>query len=318
MNFLFKYKWLGLLILCLALVACSNEEAQSSGSDDDISAGLLVTESGLGDDSFSDSAFQGLEQARNELGITFDYREPFDGDFEGHMEDLIDQGHNVIIGLGYASQGSINALAEVYPDQHFVLIDAVSEFDNVTSITFKEDEGSYLIGLLAGMKTESDVVGFVGGEKIEVVERFEKGFRDGVLEVNSEADVLAEYADTFNDDTKGEDLTLEMVEEGADYIFHAAGFTGVGVMKEAERQGVYAFGADSDQYYVAEDAVVSSMMKNVDVALYDVMSQLVQGETLEGGLKELGIAEEGVGLAPIRLINLSDEEQDRINEEVGQ
>ncbi|GGF33365.1 BMP family ABC transporter substrate-binding protein [Halobacillus andaensis] len=310
-------RWFGLLFLCFVVAGCSSEEADSASAEKGISAGLLVTESGLGDDSFSDSAFQGLEQARDELGITFDYREPFNGDFEGHMEDLIEQGHDVIMGLGYDSQASIDALAEKYPDQQFVLIDAVSEFDNVTSITFREDEGSYLIGLLAGMKTESDVVGFIGGEQIEVVERFENGFRDGVQEVNDNAEVLVEYAGTFDDDAKGADLTRELTEDKADYVFHAAGFTGVGVMKEAENLGIYAFGADSDQYYVAEDAVVSSMMKNVNVALYDVMAQLTEGEPLKGGLQELGIEEEGVGLAPIRLIQLSDEEQDRIDEEVN-
>ncbi|MCP3029263.1 BMP family protein [Halobacillus sp. A5] len=312
------YRWFGLMILLLAAAGCSSSEADSASADKGISAGLLVTESGLGDDSFSDSAFQGLELARDELNISFDYREPFDGDFEGHMEDLIEQDHDVIMGLGYDAQASIDALAEEYPDQQFVLIDAVSEFENVTSITFREDEGSYLIGLLAGMKTESDVVGFVGGEKIEVVERFETGFRDGVEEVNEEAEVLVEYAETFDDDAKGAELTREMADENADYVFHAAGFTGVGVMKEAENLGIYAFGADSDQYFVAEDAVVSSMMKNVNVALYDVMAQLADGEELEGGLKELGIEEEGVGLAPIRLIDMSNEEQERIDEEVGQ
>ncbi|MFG6150438.1 BMP family lipoprotein [Halobacillus sp. B23F22_1] len=311
------YRWFGLLLLCVFVAGCSSEKADSVSAEKGISAGLLVTESGLGDDSFSDSAFQGLEQARDELDITFDYREPFNGDFEGHMKDLIEQGHDVIMGLGYDSQASIDALAEKYPEQQFVLIDAVSEFDNVTSITFREDEGSYLIGLLAGMKTESDVVGFIGGEQIEVVERFENGFREGVQEVNDNAEVLVEYAGTFDDDSKGADLTREFTENEADYVFHAAGFTGVGVMKEAQNLGIYAFGADSDQYYVAEDAVVSSMMKNVNVALYDVMAQLTEGELLEGGLQELGIEEEGVGLAPIRLIQLSDEEQDRIDEEVN-
>ncbi|WP_431801711.1 BMP family lipoprotein [Halobacillus andaensis] len=312
------YRLLSLLIICLAAAGCSSSEDHTTSAEKGVSAGLLVTESGLGDDSFSDSAFQGLEQARDELDITFDYREPFDGDFEAHMENLIEQDHDVIMGLGYDSQESIDALAEEYPDQHFVLIDAVSEFDNVTSITFREDEGSYLIGLLAGMKTESDVVGFVGGEQIEVVERFENGFRDGVQAVNENAEILVEYAETFDDDGIGAELAQDMEDKNADYIFHAAGFTGVGVMKEAENLGIYAFGADSDQYFVAEDAVVSSMIKNVNVALYDVMEQLAEGEELEGGLKELGIEEEGVGLAPIRLISLSDEEQDRIDEEVKQ
>ncbi|RPF54053.1 BMP family lipoprotein [Aquisalibacillus elongatus] len=308
--------WAGLLIMVMLLVGCQDNSSQTA--DDAISAGLLVTESGLGDDSFSDSAFQGLELARDELGITFDYREPFDGDFKAQMEDLVQEDHDVIMGLSYNAQAAMDELAEAYPDQQFVLVDAVSDQDNVTSITFKEDEGSYLVGLIAGMKTETDVVGFIGGEHIGVVEKFEEGFVEGVQAVNDDAEILVEYAGSFDDDQLGADLTQDMVEEDADYVFHAAGFTGVGTLKEAEKQGIYAFGVDSDQYFVAEDAVVSSMMKHVDNALYDIMEQLKNGETLDGSHIELGIEEEGVGLAPIRLIDLSDSEQSRIDEVVNQ
>ncbi|MFD2923229.1 BMP family lipoprotein [Halobacillus naozhouensis] len=314
-----KKHWVGLFILGILLLAgCAEHEAQSEDTDNEISAGLLVTESGLGDDSFSDSAFKGLEQARDELGITFDYREPFDKKYKKHMKDLINQGHDVIIGLGYNSQAAIDELAQEYPKQQFVLIDAVSEFDNVTSITFKEDEGSYLIGLIAGMRTESDVVGFIGGERIPVVERFETGFAKGVKKVNPDAEVLVQYAETFDDDAKGAEITEAMVEKGADFVFPAAGFTGIGALKEAQNQGIYAFGVDSDQFFVAEKAVVTSMLKYLDVALYDVMEQLVNGEQLEGSQITLGVKEKGVGLAPIRLIDLTDKQQAILDKEMGQ
>ncbi|MGP4072375.1 BMP family lipoprotein [Piscibacillus sp. B03] len=305
-----------IIVVSVILTGCSEEENHTAK--DTYSAGLIVTESGLGDDSFSDSAFQGLEQARDDLGITFDYREPFEGDFEAQMKDLINQDHDVIIGLSFNAQMAMDQLAEQYPEQQFVLIDAVSEKNNVTSITFKEDEGSYLIGLIAGMKTESDVVGFIGGEQIHVVEKFEEGFTAGVQEANPDAEVLVEYAGTFDDDQLGARLTREMVEDDADYVFHAAGFTGVGTLKEAQNLGIYAFGVDSDQYFIAEDAVVTSMMKNVNIALYDIMDSLVNGNQLDGSHIELGIEEEGVGLAPIRLINLTDSEQSQIDEVVEQ
>ncbi|RWZ52278.1 BMP family ABC transporter substrate-binding protein [Halobacillus fulvus] len=301
--------WLALLLI---VTGCNNTSG-ATGTNEEISAGLLVTESGLGDDSFSDSAFQGLEKARDELGITFDYREPFELDYQQQMEELIKQGHDVIIGLGFNSQEAVDSLAEKYPDQSFVLIDAVSEKENVTSITFKEDEGSYLIGYIAGMRTESNVVGFVGGVQIPVIERFEQGFREGVQAVNPDAELLIEYADTFDDDAKGAEITRNMVDQGADYIFHAAGFTGIGVLKEAQNQGVYAFGVDSDQFFVAEEAVVSSMLKHVNVALYNVMEQLRNGEKLTGATDTLGIEEGGVGLAPIRLIELTEEEQAKLD-----
>ncbi|MBX0359673.1 BMP family ABC transporter substrate-binding protein [Halobacillus sp. Nhm2S1] len=305
-----------LLSLLLGMVGCANNETKAN-TEDTISAGLIVTDSGLGDDSFSDSAFQGLEQARDELGITFDYREPFDQDYEKNAKELLAQDHDVIIGLGYNSQEAIEKLAKENPDQSFVMIDAVSELENVTSITFKEDEGSYLIGLIAGMKTKTDTVGFIGGEKIPVVERFEKGFKAGVQKANPDATILSEYAGTFDDDEQGASITNDMVEEDADFVFPAAGFTGIGVLKEAQKQGIYAFGVDSDQFFVAEEAVVSSMLKNVNVALYDVMKLLNDGQKLDGGTQTLGIQENGVGLAPIRLIEMTPEEQNMINEATG-
>ncbi|WLR48196.1 BMP family ABC transporter substrate-binding protein [Halobacillus litoralis] len=305
-----------LLSLLVGMVGCANNEMQAN-TEDTISAGLIVTDSGLGDDSFSDSAFQGLEQARDELGITFDYREPFDQDYKKNAQELLEQDHDVIIGLGYNSQEAIEKLAKENPDQSFVMIDAVSELENVTSITFKEDEGSYLIGLIAGMKTKTDTVGFIGGEKIPVVERFEEGFKAGVKEANADAQILSEYAGTFDDDEQGASITNDMVEKGADFVFPAAGFTGIGVLKEAQKQGIYAFGVDSDQFFVAEEAVVSSMLKNVNVALYDVMKLLSDGQKLDGGTQTLGIEENGVGLAPIRLIELNQEEQNLLNEATG-
>lgn len=310
------YILFALISMSALLMGCANSETKAN-TKESVSAGLIVTDSGLGDDSFSDSAFQGLEQARDDLGITFDYREPFDQDYEKHARALVEQGHDVIIGLGYNSQTAIEKLAEEYPEQSFVMIDAVSELKNITSITFKEDEGSYLIGLIAGMRTETGTVGFIGGEKIPVVERFEKGFKAGVKEANPDANVISEYAGTFDDDAKGASITKKMVDQEADFVFPAAGFTGIGVLKEAQSQGIYAFGVDSDQFFVAEEAVVSSMLKNVNVALYGVMERLNNEEELEGDTQTLGIEENGVGLAPIRLLQLTSEEQNQLNNAAG-
>ncbi|TGB01855.1 BMP family lipoprotein [Halobacillus salinus] len=310
------YLFFAVCLLPIFLIGCTQQK--TTQAEDSISAGLLVTESGLGDDSFSDSAFRGLEQARDELGITFDYREPFDQNYEEQMKELIQQEHDVIIGLGYNALPTVESLASEFPEQAFVLIDAVSEKENVTSITFKEDEGSYLIGLIAGMKTKSGVVGFIGGEEIPVVQRFEEGFKQGVEKANPDAEVLVTYANTFDDDQKGADITKEMVDQGADYVFPAAGFTGVGALKEAEVQNIYAFGVDSDQFFVAEESVVSSMLKNVNVALYDVMEQLTGDQALSGEHITLGVEQNGVGLAPIRLINLTEEQQKTIDQAQNQ
>ncbi|MDV2583040.1 BMP family lipoprotein [Alkalibacillus haloalkaliphilus] len=291
------------LLIIMTLIACSSETEQQE--DETISAGLLVTESGLGDNAFSDLAFQGLTQARDELGIVFDYREPFDEQYERHLEELIEQDHDVIIGLSFSTAPAIEAMAETHPEQQFVIIDDVIDLPNVTSITFKEDEGSYLIGLIAGMRTESDVVGFIGGVDSEVVRTFERGFVEGIEESNSDAEILIEYAGTFDDDQLGADIANNMIDEGADHIFPSAGFTGTGALQEAENEGVFAFGVDTDQYTIAEDAVVSSMVKNVNTAIYEVVESLHNGEELNGEHLVLGLDEGGVGLAPIRVIELS-------------
>ncbi|MYL35047.1 BMP family ABC transporter substrate-binding protein [Pontibacillus yanchengensis] len=300
----------------IALAGCSTK-GEASTLTEKTSIGLLVTKNGLGDDSFSDSAIRGLQKARDELGILFDYREPVQGEFTKSIQELIDQDHDLIVGLGYNSQQAIDEMAKKYPDQQFILIDAVSEHENVTSITFKEDEGSYLIGLIAGMRTDSNTVGFIGGEKIKVVENFEKGFREGVREANPDAEVLAEYIGTFQDDEKGAKTAKKQIENGADFIFPAAGFAGVGALKEAQRQGKYAFGVDSDQFFLAEEAVVTSMLKRVDTALFNMAQKLKEEESFSGEHIQLGLKQDGVGLAPIRIIDLTSEESNKLEQAKG-
>ncbi|QHE50583.1 BMP family protein [Pontibacillus sp. HMF3514] len=303
-------KSLLVVLACFAFIlsACGTKE-EAKASSEQKSIGLVVTQSGLGDESFSDSAFKGLERARDEEGILFDYREPLEGEHEKHMAELIQEGHDLIIGLSFRSQAAMEALAEKYPEQEFVLIDSVSDYDNITSITFKEDEGSKLIGLIAGMRTESNTVGFIGGEDIPVVQNFEKGFREGVKQANPDAEVLVNYTNTFEDDEKGAEVARKQIEEGADFVFPAAGFSGIGALKETQAQGKYAFGVDSDQYYLAEDAIVTSMLKRVDIALYDMAKRLKSNQEFTGEHIELGLEQGGVGLAPIRIIQLTSDEQ---------
>lgn len=297
-----------LVILVFILGACSAGDLENL-EDDTISIGLVVTDSGLGDESYSDSALRGLENARDELGIIFDYREPFDTDYEEQVKDLIKDDHDLIVGLGYEMEEAINKLADTYPDQNFAIIDTVSDKSNVTSITFKVEDGSYLVGLIAGLKTKTNTVSFIGGEKAPAIEVFETGFRKGVLAANKDAKVITDYADTFGDDAVGAKIAKEQIDKGSDFIFPAAGFTGIGALHEAQNNGVYAFGVDSDQFFVAEKAVVTSMLKNIDIALFNLVEELASGKELNGEHLELGIAEEGVGLAPIRIIQLSDKEQ---------
>ncbi|KGP90105.1 ABC transporter substrate-binding protein [Pontibacillus chungwhensis BH030062] len=295
--------------LSLLLSACA-QVSQSSKAEDKKTIGLLVTDSGLGDNSFSDSALQGLERARDELGVFFNYKEPLTGNYVGYLEDLVKEGHDLIVGLGFESQEAVEKMAKKYPDQQFLLIDAVSSQPNVTSLTFKEDEGSYLVGLIAGMRTESNHVGFIGGMEIPVIKNFEKGFKEGVQASNPDATISIDYIGDFDNDDKAAELAQKQIADGADHIFPVAGYAGVGALKESQKQGVYSFGVDSDQYFLAEESIVTSMMKRIDVALFDIAKQLKESSFEQGKHIQLGLKEEAVGLAPIRIIKLTNPQRE--------
>ncbi|KGR91642.1 ABC transporter substrate-binding protein [Ureibacillus massiliensis 4400831 = CIP 108448 = CCUG 49529] len=302
-------KLLFLFTLCaLILSACSTSD--STLGNERLKVGIMLSDAGLGDQSFSDLGFAGLEKARDELNISFDYRELEEsGTYEQGIEELVLQGNDLIIGLGFSIQEALEKVAKKYPDTSFLLIDSQSELSNVNNITFKEDEGSFLIGVLAGLKTETNTVGFVGGEDAPIIHKFEQGFIKGVKAVNPEAQIMTEYAGTFGDDKLGGNIAKEMIVNGADFIYPAAGFTGVGVLLETQRSGVYSFGVDSDQFYLAEKSVVSSMVKQVDIAIYDTVKELVETGSIAEKNKVLGLKENGVALAPIRVIQLTEEEQ---------
>jgi basic membrane protein A len=315
-----KYSILVMFIICaVVLSACSDGEVNSEK--DQIKIGIMLSDTGLGDQSFSDMGFAGLEKARDELGVSFDYRELQDAKtYEQGLEELVEQGNDLIIGLGFTIQEAMETVAKEHPDVSFLLVDSQSDIPNVYNLTFKEEEGSFLIGLIAGMKTQSNVVGFVGGEDVELIHKFETGFTAGVKAVNPEAKILSQYAGTFGDDQLGESIAKEMIAAGADYIYPAAGFTGVGVILESQRAGTYSFGVDSDQFYLAEGSVISSMVKQVDVAIYNVVKELVETGVISEKDKKLGLKEDGIALAPIRIINLSATEQktlDQYTEEIS-
>lgn len=295
------------------LTGCSETEV-SSTVEDKVKIGIMLSDVGLGDQSFSDSAFIGLEQAREELGILFDYREIQDsGDYVTGLRELVEQDNDLVVGLGFMMHDAVEKVAKEYPNRQFVIVDSVIDLPNVKSVTFKEHEGSFLIGSLAGLKTETDVVGFVGGVDSPLIQKFLNGFEQGVKEVNPNARVVVKFAGDFGNDKLGAKLAQEIIDEGADYIYPAAGFTGVGVIQQAQEQGVYAFGVDSDQYFLGEKAVVSSMLKKIDVSMYKIAKELVETGELSQDNMVLGLNEDGVGLAPIRVVSLTSNEEGKLN-----
>lgn len=301
-------------IFIFMIAGCSQEEAASK-VDEKVKVGIMLSDVGLGDQSFSDSAFNGLIKARDELGIRFDYRELKDsGTYEKGLTELVEEDHDIIVGLGYMVQEELEKVAQKYPDQQFVLIDAISELKNVTSITFKEDQGSYLVGVVAALTTQTNKIGFIGGDDVPLINKFEEGFIEGATSINPSIQVDVTYAGDFGNDQLGAKLAREMIHNDVDVLYAAAGFTGVGMLKEAQANKVLAIGVDSDQYFYAEKAVVTSMLKNVDVAMYQLAEQLIKNRKVQSGHIELGIEDDGIGLAPLRVFPFSKEQQDIIEE----
>ncbi len=257
--------------------------------------GLIFAEGGLGDQSFNDAAYAGLMAARDELGVEVVYVEPADiAEMEEHQRAYADLGLDLVIVIGFIHQSALVEVSADYPDINFAIVDDVVDNPNVTSLVFEEHEGSFLVGVLAGLMSETNKVGFVGGMEVPLIRKFESGFAEGAKYANPNVEVLVNYAGSFGDPGRGRELAVSQNERGADIIYHAAGGTGSGVIDAAVANGFYAIGVDSDQDYMAPGTVLTSMVKRVDLAVYDVIKSVVDG-TLEGGVRSFGIQDGGVG-----------------------
>jgi basic membrane protein A len=271
--------------------------------------GLVLDVGGRGDKSFNDSAYAGLMRARDELGIEVEYVEPGDGgDRESALRIFAARGFDLIIGVGFIFTDDITAVAREYPRQAFAGIDYALALDeqgrpvpppaNVAAVRFREEEGAFLVGALAGLRTETRTLGFVGGMDIPLIRRFEGGYRSGVAHVCPDCTVLAHYAGVtataFRDPGRGQELALAQYGRGADIIFHASGSTGLGVFEAARRTGRLAIGVDADQWHEAPGFVLTSMVKHVDNAVFEIIAEAVAGH-FAGGVRSFGLAEDGVG-----------------------
>ena len=257
--------------------------------------GLIFAEGGLGDQSFNDAAYRGLMQAKEELPVEVIYVEPADiAEMEEHQRSYAELGLDLVIVIGFIHQSALTEVSADYPDIHFAIVDDVVDNPNVTSLLFEEHEGSFLVGVVAGMMTKSNIVGFVGGMEVPLIRKFQVGFEEGVKWANPDAQVLVNYAGAFDDPGRGRELAVSQYERGADIIYHAAGGTGSGVIDAAASHDFYAIGVDSDQDYMAPGKVLTSMIKRVDMAVYEVIKAAVEG-TLEGGTWTFGVADGGVG-----------------------
>lgn len=242
-------------------------------------------------------------------------------DYEPNLQLLVDQGAALTIGVGYMLEPSVEAIAKRNPDARFLLIDspvldaqgAPVKLPNVRTVIFREEQGSFLVGALAGLVTKTGKVGFVGGMEVPLIKKFEAGFRAGVATTHPTAAeaLLVNYTGSFDNVARGKQVAQDLLAKGVDVVFHAAGSDGQGVIqavKEARAAGknAYVIGVDSDQHHVAPDAVLTSMVKRVDLAVYEAARD-VANDAWTADDKVLGLAEGGVGYAPIR-VELADKD----------
>ena len=262
--------------------------------------GLIIDLGGKFDKSFNESAFNGAQRWVEETGG--DYRETelqSEAQREQSMRRMAESGANPVVVLGFANASTLEKVAPDYPETSFAIVDSVVDQPNVQSIVFTEHEGSYLVGVLAAMASESGTVSFVGGMDIPLIQKFACGYAQGVKSVNPEAEIIVNMTGTtpaaWNDPVKGGELTRAQISQGSDVVYAAAGGTGVGVLQTAADEGVMSIGVDSNQNYLHPGSVLTSMMKRVDNAVYDVFSAGPEG--FEAGVNVLDLESEGVGYA---------------------
>jgi basic membrane protein A len=267
--------------------------------------GLILGTGGLGDKSFNDIAYAGVVKAQKELGITFSYAEPKAiSEYQGFQTEYAKSGqYALIVCIGFDQADALNITAQAYPNQNFAIVDSVVEQPNVASLTFKANEGSFLTGVVAGMFTQTNKVGFVGGMDIPLIRDFYVGYKAGVLWAKPSATVLDPvFVGGWGDPTKGKELAVSLYGLGADGVFAAAGKSGLGALEAAHENGKMGFGVDSCQDYLYPE-IVASATKRVDVAVYEMISDAISGQ-FEGGSYSGGLAEKWTGCS-----RLPDEEK---------
>jgi basic membrane protein A len=265
--------------------------------------GLVFDVGGRGDKSFNDAAYRGLERAKKELHVDADYIEPSEAaDRENALRQFASGNSDLIIGIGFIFTDDINRVAKAFPAKPFAGIDyAVTPGKelppNVVALKFREHESSFLGGVVAALTSKTKTVGFVGGMDTPLIHKFEAGFKAGALWADPKVKVLSAYAgvtpEAFKDPSKGKELALSQIGQGADVIYHASGSTGLGVFEAARDKKILAIGVDSDQYKDAPGFVLTSITKQIDTAIFETVQAAMSGKPLKG-IIELGLKEKGV------------------------
>ncbi|MGW0464205.1 BMP family lipoprotein [Streptomyces sp. NPDC003027] len=298
--------------LALTATACGESSTEDTGSDKGtIKVGMAYDVGGRGDNSFNDSAARGLDKAKADLGVETKELTAKNGetpaDREQRLASLAEGGFNPVIGVGFAYKDAIDKVAAKFPNTTFGLIDSVSDKKNVSSIVFTEEQGSYLAGVAAALKSKDGKIGFIGGVDLPLIKKFAAGFQQGVKDTKPSASVQIQYLSTgtdlsgFGAPDKGKAAAKGMLDKGIDVVFAAAGGSGAGAIEAvAAKPGTWAIGVDSDQ---AKDpalskyagSIMTSVVKNVDTGVFDLIKSVKDGKPLTG-TQPYSLAQNGVSL----------------------
>ncbi len=297
-----------ILITIFLFTSCGKKENNTVTDKSKIKVGLVFDVGGRGDKSFNDAAYRGLEKAKQELGIEYEYIEPGPGaEREAALRQFANRPDiSIIFGIGFIFTDEITKAAIEFPDKKFACVDYTYDSaktlpPNLVALEFREEEGSFLVGAIAGLMTKTNKVGFVGGMESPLIKKFQVSYEAGVKYVNKDCQILIGYAgvtgDAFKNPGKGKEIALGQYNDGVDIIYHASGVTGLGVFEAARETKKFAIGVDSDQNDEAPGFIITSMVKAVDVAVFEVIKEVKEG-TFKGGRAEtFGLKTNGVDYA---------------------
>ncbi|MCB0327067.1 MAG: BMP family ABC transporter substrate-binding protein [Bdellovibrionales bacterium] len=295
----------------LGLLACEKKQSEIENKEKSSQAqqsesttfkvGLVFDKAGADDKSFNESASRGAKQAQEELGIELKTIEPPDDSaYELSNERFASRGYDLVISVGFIQEEAVQKVAARHPETKFAIIDTTVNLPNVASLMFEEHQGSFLVGMIAAMKSKTATVGFVGGMDIPLIRRFAIAYEAGAKHANPDVKVLTNYAgvtiEAFSDPTKGKELASSQIAQGADVIFAAAGSTGLGVFDAVAEKNIFGIGVDSNQNWIKPGNILTSMLKRVDVAVYETIKEAMNGN-FEGGVKRFSLEDKGIDYA---------------------
>lgn len=288
----------GLAFICVMV----GQNVLISSARAEYKVGLVLDKGGKDDKSFNAAAFRGAMQAKEKLGVMVDYVEsPDDAAFENSIRNYVARrGFDLVIAVGVSQAEAVKKSAAKFPQKNFAIVDAEVDSPNVRSLVFEEHEGSYLVGAVAALQSKSGTIGFIGGMDIPLIRRFEMGYKAGAQKINPKIQCISNFVgvtgDAWNNPAKAKELALSQYSRGADIVFAAAGASNMGLMDAAEEQKKFAIGVDSNQNWIKPGFVLTSMLKQVDTAVYETIQEASEG-TFTAGSKRFGLKNKGIDYA---------------------